>query len=107
MDVKTGETIAAILNKFFIKNPNAVLFYICDDTDSRASIRQNRFRKWFETHNHVPKKILIAGNIFGMLHAGALMLENNSERSVIKTYLEEQLQQLIDAEKTGTIDELT
>lgn len=107
MDTNIGETIAVMMNKFFLKNPESILFYICENKDGRGFVRQNRFKKWFEKHNISPKKVLITGNISGLIHVDVLMLDINPERSIVRTHFEDHMQQLIASEKTGEITEIT
>lgn len=42
VDIKIGQTIAAIVNSFFIDNQNVLLF-ICDISDSHQAARNRKF----------------------------------------------------------------
>ena len=47
LDVKVSWTIGDIVERFFKKAKNS-LVYVCSDTDNRASIRLNTFDRWYK-----------------------------------------------------------
>lgn len=49
VDIKIGQTIAAIVNCFFIDNQNVLLF-ICDISDSHQAARNRKFSSWFQQY---------------------------------------------------------
>jgi hypothetical protein len=48
-DEKIRETIICILDEFFSKNPDYIL-YLCDFDDDRQASRNRMFRSWFNTY---------------------------------------------------------
>lgn len=49
VDTKIGQTIAAIVNSFFIDNQNVLLF-ICDISDNHQAARNRKFSSWFRLY---------------------------------------------------------
>lgn len=49
VDIKIGQTIAAIVNSFFIDNQNVLLF-ICDISDNHQAARNRKFSSWFRQY---------------------------------------------------------
>lgn len=49
IDVKIGQTIAAIVNSFFTDNRNVLLF-ICDPSDNHQAARSRKFHSWFRKY---------------------------------------------------------
>lgn len=49
VDVKIGQTIAAIVNSFFTDNRNVLLF-ICDTSDNHQAARSRKFSSWFRKY---------------------------------------------------------
>lgn len=103
-DKKTGLTIAEILNRFFLKNPEAIICYICENTDLKAFKRQVSFEKWFEANNKAPKKTLIKGEIAGLIYAGAIMLNQHPEKAKIKAHFDKELNDILTSQKSGSIN---
>lgn len=99
-----GLTIAEILNRFFNKNPNAIICYICENGDMKALKRQISFEKWFLANNCDPKKILIKGEIVNIIYVGAILVSDNSETKKISNHFKRELKKMIEVEKSGTID---
>ena len=50
-DVKVGETVACIAKAFFNRYPAHILTFVCDISDSRQSVRQRLFSRWFHKFN--------------------------------------------------------
>lgn len=46
-DPRIKVTIVSIVQEFFQKNPNDVLFYTCDSTDGKHAFRKRLFDRWF------------------------------------------------------------
>jgi hypothetical protein len=104
-DPKINKTVGFILNKFFAKNPDSVLFYICDDNDQKAFKRQLSFTKWFKSNNVIePKKSLITANIADLIYVGAILLNANPEKMKIESYFQKELKDVLSGEKTGFIE---
>lgn len=102
-DKHVGQTIVEILNRFFKKNPNSIICYICDNSDLKAIRRQNSFEKWFSKNNSDHEKALIKGEIPGVIYLGAVMLSVHEEKLKIKTHFDDELRKLLSEEKQGTI----
>ena len=103
-DRRIGFTIADILNQFFKKNPNAIIAYICEDSDYRAIKRQNHFEKWFSTHNESPKKTLIKAEIHDVVYAGAIMLVEHPEKKKVEKHFTKELKEFNESDKSGEIN---
>lgn len=103
-DVKTGNTVAEILNRFFLKYPTAIICYICENNDSKAVKRQLSFEKWFESNNCEPKKTLIKGEIAGLIYAGAVMVKQHPEKTKIKNHFDKELNEILTSQKSGSVD---
>lgn len=103
-DRSVGLTIAEILNRFFNKNPLAIICYICENGDMKALKRQVSFEKWFITNNCEPKKILIKGEVVNIIYVGAILISGNPETKKISNHFKRELKKMIDSEKSGTID---
>lgn len=99
-----GLTIAEILNRFFKKNPQAIICYICENGDLKALKRQISFEKWFKVNNCDPKKILIKGEIVDIIYVGAILVSSNSEIQKVSSHFERELKKMNESEKSGTID---
>ena len=50
-DEKVSITIAHIFKRFFKKNPQGILTYVCDSSDSKALYRYKLFERWFNQYN--------------------------------------------------------
>lgn len=103
-DSRVGLTIAEILNRFFNKNPKAIICYICENGDLKALKRQVSFEKWFAATNRDPKKMLIKGEIANLIYGGAIMIANHPENKKISDHFKRELKKFTEAEKSGTID---
>lgn len=53
-DVKVRETIIAIIEEFFIQNPD-ILLYMCDTADEQQSMRARLFLRWFNGYEQQKK----------------------------------------------------
>ncbi len=100
----TGITIAEILNRFFTKNPNGIICYICENNDLKAIKRQESFSRWLKTRNTEPKKTLIKGEIAGLIYVGVIMQQNHSEKEKIQNYFIEEITTFNKTDKKGTIE---
>lgn len=49
-DLRVKDTIADIINKFFVVKTNMIVF-VCDSTDGRELCRKRLFERWFEEFN--------------------------------------------------------
>ena len=77
VDNRIQMTISKMLNDFFLKNPEAILNYICDNSDERAYKRHNHFMKWFEKNNVQSNKVLIKGTIPDVFYLGVIMMSEH------------------------------
>lgn len=50
-DNLVGLTVATMLAKFFVKNPDTAVFVQCDMSDQREILRHRRFEEWFLKYN--------------------------------------------------------
>jgi hypothetical protein len=103
-DRMVGLTIAEILNRFFNKNPKAIICYICENGDLKALKRQVSFEKWFAANNSEPKKILIKGEMADLIYAGAIMVSDHPENKKISSHFKRELKKITETEKSGTIE---
>lgn len=103
-DRMVGLTVAEILNRFFKKNPQAIICYICENGDLKALKRQISFEKWFTANNRDPKKILIKGEIADFIYAGAIMISDHPENKKINNHFKRELKKFTEAEKTGSVN---
>lgn len=95
-DKKVSYTISIIVNNFFIKNPEAIISYICDDMDKKAKCRNKIFYKWYKSCSLPPDKYMINTNIDGVVYFGVLMLSSNSEKKKVLDYLKGELEDIKD-----------
>ena len=103
-DRQVGRTVAEILNRFFKRNPQSIICYICDNNDLKAIKRQGSFTRWLKANNIEPKKTLIKGEIASLIYVGAIMLNQHSEKDKIQSYFEKELKDFNESEKTGNIE---
>lgn len=103
-DRGVGITIAEILNRFFLKNKQAIICYICENGDMKALKRQNSFERWFKANNYSPKKVLIKGEIVDIIYVGAILDSDNPEVKKVGSHFKLELKKMVEAEKSGTID---
>lgn len=88
-DPNVGNTVAEILNRFFKKNPNAIISYICEDSDNKAYKRQISFKSWFQKNsNSVNQLSLLQAEIKNVIYIGAVLSKQNTEKNKIKKYLQ-------------------
>lgn len=97
-------TIAELLNRFFNRNPNVIISYICDNSDLRAIKRQYNFEKWFISNNNDPKKSLVKGDIANVLYVGAILLKEHPEKNKIQEFFQSEIKQLKTESKQATVD---
>ncbi len=97
-------TVAQLLTRFFEKNPRAIIAYICENSDSKAIKRQYSFDKWFRSNNVAPKKTLIKGEISGVIYAGVIAVEGHPELKKIRTYFQQQVKEITEAQKSGSVE---
>lgn len=46
-DLRVRSTIVALLKEFFLKNPDALLYFLCDRVDAKQLARHRKFESWF------------------------------------------------------------
>ena len=87
-DPNIKRTIIAIINEFFAKNLN-VLLYTCDSSDKREKARNRLFIKWFKEENGEEKFIIKTAEtiIDGQGMYLAIIVENTNPR--LKEIVEE------------------
>ena len=103
-DRNIGLTVSVILNRFFDKNPTAILSYICDNSDNKAFKRQSAFEKWFSANNREPKKVLIKFELKDVIYSGAILLNKNREALKIETYFKKEIKAMVDENKQASIE---
>lgn len=89
LDITTGKTIAGLIESFLEKNPNALITYICDNSDNKGIKRLFNFSKWFSSNNPNKEKILFTVSIMDVIYSGTILKSNNPEKLKIKKYLTE------------------
>lgn len=105
-DQKVSRTIAIVMNNFFIKNKDAIISYICDDTDSKGLYRYITFQKWFNSCSLNPRKFMVSTGILGTAYFGAIMLPENHERKKIVDYLKSEMADYENMKKEVLFSEL-
>lgn len=103
-DRNIGMTVSEILNRFFDKNPKAILSYICDNLDKKGIKRQKSFEKWFSINNRDPKKALIKFEITNVIYSGAILLNSNREIIKIETYFKKEIKEYTESNKQANIE---
>ena len=46
-DTRVGDTIICMLQDFFHKNPDGILYFLCDSVDAKQLARHRKFEAWF------------------------------------------------------------
>lgn len=105
-DQKVSKTISIVMNNFFIKNKDAIISYVCDDTDSKGLYRYITFQKWFNSCSLKPKKFMVSTGILGTAYFGAIMLQENHERQRIVDYLKSEMADFENTKKEILFSEL-
>ena len=100
-----GLTIGKILNEFFIKNPDAIIQYICENSDLKAFKRQKSFAQWTQKHNEDAEKVLIQAEIQDVIYLGVLLLKLHPERKKIKSFLQKNVTQYQSTQKIASLNE--
>ncbi len=84
-DLKTGETINAVISDYLSENPYTILTYVCDSQDNRARHRQRKFIGWYEIYAKESKFVLKAFEIpipdYHMTYYTALIFNNETYSS--------------------------
>lgn len=93
-------TIVEILKDFFLKNPEGIIIYFCDDKDAKGKARHNLFTQWVKRYNSPPRKTLVNLSVDDSgLHISLLLLENHKERKALKVALQQQISELVENDK--------
>ena len=79
LDFKVAKTIEKIIESFFTKVENA-LIYVCSDDDNRAELRHNIFDRWYANSQYKDSVVKI-DNIF------VLKSENNKPQKLFTTFM--------------------
>lgn len=76
-------TLFAIIDEFFIKNEN-VLLYICDTSDSREAARNRLFIRWFKQSAEIGRFTIRTASttIEGQGFYAAIIVENRNPRII-------------------------
>lgn len=90
-DPLVSVTLSYILKRFFKKNPDRIITFVCDSTDGKESGRFKLFEKWFEMNNS--RRLFYKENYYHKgdfnFYAGMIMKSNNPHReSAIKAFKE-------------------
>ena len=95
-DARIHQTIVKILHDFFVKNPEGVILYFCDDSDSKGKARHNLFEKWVKKYNGIsPKKVLFNLSIDqNSVHIALLINENHPEITKLLVAVDKQINEL-------------
>ena len=96
-DRRIHHTIIEIINSFFIKEPNGMILFYCDDSDKLGAARHRLFIKWMETFNiNEPLKTLINVSIEDLGLYGSLLLDrNHHELDQVVQYLDGEIIQWV------------
>ena len=79
-DHKVRDTIIAIVDEFF-RNNNSTLLYICENGDSKQSMRSRLFEYWFSTYNRKALFTMISSSIVdeeGVVNFATIILRNDN-----------------------------
>jgi hypothetical protein len=87
-DPRVKCTILHILSNFFKNNPNRIITYCCDTSDSRERQRKITFNKWFNEEAEKLKLKKISPNLAGNLHGAFIYSGDNIHRFDIESELE-------------------
>lgn len=100
-DARIHQTIVKILQDFFLKNPEGIILYFCDDTDSKGKARHSLFEKWVQKYNcSTPNKVLLNLTVDqSRIHISLLLNENHLEMDKIHLAIQNQLEELRTAGK--------
>jgi len=90
LDVKVGNTVGDLLNRFLNENKTKIVYYICDDSDSKGEKRNLHFVKWFQKNNTEKDKKLIKCSIKGYIFGGIILHYSNTEIHIIQKYFEQE-----------------
>lgn len=83
-DVRIEHTLISIVKDFFIKNPTAILCYICDGSDNFEIHRYRIFNIWYYRHLLTECEKLNF-DLSGLKIYGAVLIsENNPYKAFIK-----------------------
>jgi hypothetical protein len=94
-DDRIGDTTAELLNEAFANSHQNVIGYICDSDDPRAESRHRKFRIWFSLYNKTKSKKLYTLCVSDTLYAGIITENNHPEHSVISSFINSEVEEMI------------
>ena len=84
-------SISKLLKRYFIKNPDCILTFVCNSQDDREIFRFNLFTKWFSSFNnngYYPKEDFHYSGDFNILSGIIMKKYNKKTELVTKAYKE-------------------
>lgn len=86
VDDRVRITISDIIAHFFVRNPNKILFFVCDTKEQKQESRMRLFERWYKTCGQFPIEKLNEeikmeeGNLYGSI----LLYRNNPKKPQIR-----------------------